>query len=113
MSKQDQCGVQQIHPERVERVERSLASDDELVELAAIFKLLSDPNRLKILYSLLLAELCVCDIAAILTMSQPCVSYHLRSLREQGLIDHRREGKLVFYTIKDDRLRELLSELCL
>lgn len=78
-----------------------LPLDDEFIEAAVLFQQLSDSTRLKILWMLIHAEICVYDIAKALDMSAPAVSHHLRSLRQLGLINYRRSGKHVFYTLAD------------
>lgn len=79
-----------------------LPRDDEFIQAAVLFQQLSDSTRLKILWMLVHAELCVYDIAKALDMSAPAVSHHLRSLRQLGIINYRRGGKHVFYTLADN-----------
>lgn len=91
-----------------------LPRDDEFIEAAVLFQQLSDSTRLKILWMLIHAELCVYDIAKALDMSAPAVSHHLRSLRQLGIIAYRREGKHVFYSLSQtedaEHIRHILMD---
>lgn len=91
-----------------------LPLDDEFIEAAVLFQQLSDSSRLKILWMLVHAELCVYDIAKALDMSAPAVSHHLRSLRQLGIITYRREGKHVFYSLAQNEdachIRHILKD---
>lgn len=91
-----------------------LPLDDEFIQAAILFQQLSDSTRLKILWMLLHAELCVYDIAKALDMSAPAVSHHLRSLRQLGIINYRREGKHVFYSLAQNEdarhIRHILKD---
>ncbi|NLW08092.1 MAG: winged helix-turn-helix transcriptional regulator [Clostridia bacterium] len=82
----------------------------EVAGLSELFKVLSDETRTKILYLLSLKELCVCDIAGILEMSLPAISHHLRLLRTLRLVKHRREGKMVYYSLDDEHILHLIRE---
>lgn len=78
--------------------------------LGNLFKALADETRAKILYCLSLEELCVCDVANIMAMSVQAVSHHLRLLRAMKLVKYRREGKLVFYSLEDEHVTNLIQE---
>ena len=105
----DHCEVKLVDPERVRAVQASLPPDDTVAELAAVFGLLSDPSRLRLLSSLLEGgELCVCDLAWIVERADNLVSHHVRQLRSAGLVSSRREGKMVLYAVTD-RGRTLLE----
>ena len=82
----------------------------EVVGLSEIFKVLGDETRTKILYLLAHRELCVCDIATLLDMSLPAVSHHLRLLRAMRLVKYRRDGKVVYYSLDDDHIVNLIRE---
>jgi ArsR family transcriptional regulator, lead/cadmium/zinc/bismuth-responsive transcriptional repressor len=87
-----------------------LLSMDEAVELAEEFKLLGDPNRVRILYALLSSgELCVCDLAATVGVSETTVSHAMRLLRAAGIVRNRRDGRLIYYRLDDARVRMLLE----
>lgn len=77
--------------------------------MAETFKVLSDPTRLKIVFALLNRELCVRDLAIATELTQPAVSYHLKTLRQLNLVDHRKQGKLTFYSLADAHVSELLA----
>lgn len=108
----DSCEVRCVHPESVRRGRDLLLPGGEYQALAATFQALSDPSRAKIVYSLLEQELCTCDIAAIVGVSESSVSQHLNVLRRLRLVRSRREGKIVYHTLDDTHIRTLLS-VCL
>ena len=91
-------------------LKEDLSEEKEIVPLAKIFKSLSDPTRLKIIYLLSKASLCVCDIATILNMSQSSISHQLRALRDSDLVKFKREGKLVIYSLDDDHVLKLFEQ---
>ncbi len=82
---------------------------DTVLQLAETFKVLSDPTRLKILFALSKAELCVCDISCLLGASESAVSHQLRILRAQRLVKYRREGKMAFYSLDDSHIESLFK----
>lgn len=104
------CQVQETHGEAIARVRAELPEDDLLYDLADLFKMFGDSTRLKILYVLLESELCVCDIAELLGMTQSAISHQLRVLKQSKLVGARREGKSVFYSLADDHVRSILSQ---
>ncbi len=108
----DGCEVRCVHPGSVRRGRDVLLPMQEYQALAATFQALSDPSRAKIVYSLLEQELCTCDIAAIVGVSESAVSQHLNVLRRLRLVRSRREGKIVYHTLDDSHIRTLLS-VCL
>lgn len=108
----DGCEVRCVHPESVRRGRDLLLPMDEYQALAGTFQALSDPSRAKIVYSLLEQELCTCDLAAIVGVSESAVSQHLNVLRRLRLVRSRREGKIVYHTLDDSHIRTLLS-VCL
>lgn len=83
---------------------------EELQDLAEFFKVFGDETRLRILYVLLCSEMCVYDIAAVLSMSQSAISHQLRVLKQMDLVKNRREGKAVFYSLADDHIVTILSQ---
>jgi DNA-binding transcriptional ArsR family regulator len=103
------CDVRTVDGARVSRGRELLLEDDVYFELAETFRALADSSRAKIVYSLLQQELCVCDLAAVVGMSESAVSQHLRVLRNLRLVTNRREGKLVYYTLDDAHVRALLD----
>jgi DNA-binding transcriptional ArsR family regulator len=95
--------------ERIDRIKESLASADLINAMSEAFKMLSDPTRIRILLALENGELCVCDIASLIKLSQPSVSHHLKALRQSGIIKYRKSGKMTLYSMKDTRISGLLA----
>ncbi|BDH60212.1 transcriptional regulator [Lysinibacillus sp. PLM2] len=105
----DMCEITCVDEEKVTRVQNKLAEENPL-DVAKFFKVLSDPTRVKIAYALAFEdELCVCDVANIVGSTTATASHHLRNLRELGLAKSRKEGKLVFYSLDDDHVRKLIE----
>ena len=103
------CGPCGVHADRVEAARASAVDRLLLGDLGELFKLFSDPTRLRILGALAYDELCVCDIGAVLGASQSAVSHQLALLRAARLVSFRREGKTVFYRLADDHVGSLLK----
>jgi len=100
-----------IHEDKVNSVKKKMLADEDMVKLAEIFKILGEPARLKIIFSLFIVEeLCVCDIAAISGISQSAISHHLRVFRNMDLVKYRKEGKIVYYSLKSNILKHLFME---
>ena len=93
-----------------ERVEAGLPDEESLYDLAELFKVFGDTTRIRILYVLFESELCVCDIAELLGMSQSAISHQLRVLKQARLVRARREGKTVFYFLADDHVRTIIGQ---
>jgi ArsR family transcriptional regulator len=104
------CCCNVIHEDVIQRVRCGLTDEPTLSRAAELFKALSDPSRLKIINALLLAEMCVCDLGVLLDMSQPAVSHHLRVLRQTQLVKHRRDGKIVYYTLEDEHVHNVFYQ---
>lgn len=106
----DGCVVSAVHPEKVRLATDNAPGADELTRVSAVFKLLGDPTRARLLYALLEAgELCVCDLAAATASTETTVSQALRLLRASGVVSGRREGRNVFYRLSDAHVRLLLD----
>lgn len=106
----DSCDVKLVDPERVRAVQTSLPTADVVQELADVFGLLGDPNRLRLLASLLEAgELCVCDLAAAAGMAESTTSHALRLLRAHQVVKVRRAGRMMHYSLRDGHVRMLLD----
>ncbi len=106
----DDCEVRMVDPERVEATQERLIGPDEAIGLADGFKLLGEPNRIRILYALLEAgELCVCDLAAVVGVSETVVSHSMRLLRAAGIVRNRRDGRMIYYRLDDAHVRMLLD----
>jgi len=101
------CGT---HDDKVEQVRRGMSADEAIEVTADLFKALCDPTRLKIVNALMLEEICVCDIAAVLGMSQPAVSHHLKLLRDARLVRTRRDGKTVYYRLDDEHVSNVFYQ---
>ncbi|GHU53943.1 transcriptional regulator [Clostridia bacterium] len=104
------CDCELVHEDVICRVGKGLSSDDTLHNTAELFKVLSDPTRLKIINALLLSEMCVCDIAELMNMTQPAVSHHLKMLRQMHIVKTQREGKSIFYSIKDEHVSNMFYQ---
>ena len=104
------CEFLAVHEDTVQRVRSLLPGEDDLYDLAELFKVFGDSTRIKLLYALFEAELCVCDIAALLGVSQSAVSHQLRVLKNARLVKPRREGKAVFYSLADDHVRKIIAQ---
>lgn len=106
----DRNDTEYVDRERVERVLKSMESDDVFSDLADTFKAIGDPTRTKILYVLGREELCVGDLANLLGISQSAVSHQLRMLRHLKLVRYRREGKVTYYALDDHHIANLFKE---
>ena len=104
------CEEAIIHADTLMQVKSLLPEDEVLYDLAELFKIFGDSTRIKILYVLLEAEMCVCDIAQLLNMNQSAISHQLRVLKQSQLVKFRREGKTVFYSLADGHVRTILSQ---
>ena len=104
------CGYLCVHEDVVAQVMAALPGDNELSRLADLFKTFGDGTRVRILYVLFEAEVCVCDLAKLLGMTQSAVSHQLRILKQARLIKSRRDGKTVFYSLADDHVATLLKQ---
>ena len=104
------CGYLCVHEDTVGRVLREMPREEQLYDLAELFKVFGDTTRIRILYALFEAELCVCDMARLLSMTQSAVSHQLRVLKSARLVKPRREGKTVFYALADDHVRRIIAQ---
>lgn len=103
------CDIPMIHEQAVRQVYESMPPEARLVELADFFKVFGDPTRVRILCALHHSELCVCDLSALLGMSQSAVSHQLRVLKAARLVKNRREGKVIYYALMDHHVKEILD----
>src|SRR5690554_2364865 len=104
------CGYTIIHENVVSDVRKKMLADETIMSLAEFFKVFGDPTRLNILYALSISEMCVCDLAALLTMSQSAISHQLKVLRQARLIKYRRDGKVIYYSLDDDHIRQVFAQ---
>ena len=105
----DRCDCTTIHEEVVGKVRNGMPREDTLMDLSDTFNVFSDSTRLKILCALIQAEMCVCDIAALLGMTQSAVSHQLRVLKQANLVKNRRDGKVVYYSIADAHVETIIN----
>lgn len=103
----DRCAETIINAEKVDRARQALLDDPAAAELAAMFKALADPTRVRIVSILARTELCVCDLAATLGMTQSAVSHQLRLMREMRLVKSRKEGRMIYYALDDEHIHDL------
>ena len=106
---EDLCDVRTIHLNRVIQARKEKISDREIERLALTYRILGDPTRLKIVMALKSCEMCVCDIAAFIGLSESAVSHQLRRLRELAIVKHRREGQILYYSLDDDHIDDLIK----
>ena len=104
------CEVVCVHADVVDRVADVMPDEDTLFDLSELFKLFGDSTRIRILYCLFANEMCVCDIATLLGMSQSAISHQLALLKRSKLVSARRDGKTVFYALADDHVRTILGQ---
>ena len=104
------CEAYELHEERLELVTRMMPEETELYDLAELFKTFGDSTRIRILFVLFEAEVCVCDLAQVLNMTQSAVSHQLKILKQNRLVKCRREGKTVYYSLADEHVIRILSQ---
>ena len=106
----DSCETPEVHLEPIARVRRTLPDDATVEELAGLFRAVADPTRVRILHALSVAELCVCDLAAVLNMTPSAVSHQLRLLLALRLVRRRRAGRNIFYSLDDEHVTLLFRQ---
>ena len=104
------CETEEIHEELLKIVDETMPDETELDSLAELFKVFGDPTRIRILFVLFETEVCVCDLARALNMTQSAVSHQLRILKQSRLVKNRREGKSMFYSLADDHVRTMIAQ---
>lgn len=109
-TQRDNCEIQFIDEKKVRRVRRAMKSAEAVSTLAETFKILGDSTRIQIVFALAREELCVCDLANLLGVSQSVVSHSLRGLRQMKLVRFRKEGKIAYYALDDEHIAHLLDE---
>jgi DNA-binding transcriptional ArsR family regulator len=105
----DDCEIRCVRPETVARARAILEAGDTYEDLATLFAALADRTRARIVHLLLNEEMCTCDLARVLGVSEPAVSQHLRFLRTLKLVTSRRAGKIVFYALDDEHVAQLIQ----
>lgn len=103
------CSVNAIDQETVTRVALRMSDINQTILTAELFKVLSDPTRLRIVQALLIEELCVCDISALINISISAISHQLRLLRSMKIVKNRKQGKMVYYSLTDEHIRKLIN----
>ena len=106
----DRCDCSVIHEEIVNTVKAKMPLEEDLYDLAELFKVFGDSTRIKILWALVEAEMCVCDIAVLLNMTQSSISHQLRVLKQARLVKNRKEGKIVFYSLEDEHIKQIFDQ---
>ncbi len=104
------CEVPQIHNDLVSKVRAKLPEENKMQDLAELFKVFGDTTRIRILFVLFESEMCVCDMAETLNMTQSAISHQLRLLKSNGLIRARRQGKSVFYSLADNHVSTIMKQ---
>ena len=104
------CEALHVHEEIIQNIFDKMPDEEMLYDLAELFRILGDSTRIRILYVLFESEMCVCDIAQLLGMSQSAISHQLRCLKQSKLVKYRREGKTVFYSLADGHVRTILGQ---
>ena len=104
------CDYPHIHDEAVAVVRTRMPGEDTLYDLAELFRIFGDSTRIRILYALFESELCVCDIAEALGMTQSAISHQLRALKGARLVKSRREGKSIMYSLADGHVQTIINQ---
>ena len=104
------CDVTCVHNQIIEAVKEKMQAEELLNELADFYKVFGDATRIKILCVLLRSEMCVCDLAEMLGMTQSAISHQLRVLKQMKLVKNRREGKTVYYSLADGHIQNIISQ---
>ncbi|MDR0762832.1 MAG: metalloregulator ArsR/SmtB family transcription factor [Campylobacteraceae bacterium] len=106
----DRCDCNVIHEDIVNTVKSRMPNDEILFDLAELFKVFGDSTRVKILYALFQSQMCVCDIAALLGMTKSSISHQLRVLKQAKLVKYKKEGKIVFYSLDDEHIKNIFDQ---
>jgi len=107
--KAPKCAQEFLHKDIVDKVVQGMPEEEILYDLAEFFKVFGDSTRIRILSALSHSEMCVCDISGLLSMTQSAISHQLRILKEARLVKYRREGKIVFYSLDDAHVKEIIN----
>ena len=109
-NKVESCSCNIIHKDVVEEVKDKLPQEEILYDLAELFKVFGDSTRIKIICSLFESEMCVCDLSALLNISQSAISHQLRVLKSARLVKFRRAGKVIYYSLDDEHIKLLMQD---
>jgi ArsR family transcriptional regulator len=105
----ESCSCTIIHEDVVSKAKELMPKEETLYDLAELFKVFGDTTRIKIICALFESEMCVCDIAALLGMNQSAISHQLRVLKGTRLVKYRRDGKIVYYSLDDEHVKEIFD----
>lgn len=106
----ERCSEECVHEDLLKIVNDTMPEETELYDLAELFKVFGDSTRIRILFVLFEAEVCVCDLAEALHMTQSAISHQLRILKQNKLVNSRREGKSIFYSLADGHVRTIIAQ---
>lgn len=109
MASQHVCDCDVIHEELVDDTRGKMKDEDDYVKLSALFKMFDDKTRVMILHALEQNEMCVCDLAVLLGKTKSAISHQLKALRLANLVKFRREGQIVYYSLADDHIKDILE----
>ena len=104
------CSTHREHSKTISKAEKIMPKEELLYDLAELYKVFGDSTRIKILFALYESEMCVCDIAALLSMTQSAISHQLRVLKQNKLVKYRKDGKEVYYSLDDDHIFKILAQ---
>lgn len=105
----EKCSCNVIHKDTVIKVKEKLPKEETLYDLAELFKVFGDSTRIKILCALFESEMCVCDLSALLNISQSAISHQLRVLKSARLVKFRRAGKVIYYSLDDEHIKQIFD----
>lgn len=106
----ENCEIKVIHKDIVEKVEKTMPEEEVVHDLSDFFKILGDTTRMKILSALFQEEMCVCDIAYLLKMTQSAISHQLRVLKQGRFVKYRKERKVVYYSLEDEHIKHIVEQ---
>ncbi len=106
----ERCSCSVVHEDIIQAVKAKMPQEESLYDLAELFKVFGDSTRIKILWALDESEMCVCDIAVLLNMTQSAISHQLRVLKQARLVKYRKDGKIVYYSLDDDHVKQIFKQ---
>ena len=107
----DNCNCTIFHADKLEKVQKNLISDDKIEDIVNIMMLLNTANKIKILEAIKEEELCVCDIGHLVGISKSAISHQMRQFKEYDLLEERREGKMVYYKLKNNHISKIIEKV--
>lgn len=108
---EDVCETVFTDEKAVAYVRKRLSDESKTHQIAEVFKALADPTRIRVIETLSIRELCVCDLANLLCMTQSAISHQLRILRQNGVLKYRKDGRIVYYSLDDEHVSQLLNSV--